>query len=81
MLRKASEGYRRFYGMATSDGTTSPRFEHATRALTEVLASIVMGYLLLLDSLRDARYLKSCRYFVREAIGQVSRHIAVLENC
>ena len=50
-------------------------------ALTEVLASIVMGYLLLLDSFRDARYLKSSQYFVRESIGQVTRHIAALENC
>ena len=40
-----------------------------------------MGYLLLLDSFRDARYLKSSQYFVRESIGQVTRHIAALENC
>ena len=64
-----------------TEGTTSERFEHATRALTEVLAAIVMGYLLLLDSQRDARFLSSCQYFVREAIGQASRHIATLENC
>ncbi len=81
VLRKATEGYQRFYEMATVEGSTSERFEHATRALTEVLASIVMGYLLLLDSFRDARYLKSSQYFVREAIGQVTRHIAALENC
>ena len=81
VLRKATEGYKRFYEGATAEGTTSERFEHATRALTEVLASIVIGYLLLLDSFRDARFLKSCRYFVRESIGQVSRHIAALENC
>ncbi len=81
VLRKATEGYKRFYEMATVEGSTSERFEHATRALTEVLASIVMGYLLLLDSFRDARYLKSSQYFVREAIGQVTRHIAALENC
>ena len=40
-----------------------------------------MGYLLLLDSQRDARFLPSCRYFVREAIGQASRFVAELENC
>ncbi len=81
VLRKATDGYRRFYELAAAEGTTSERFEHATRALTEVLAAIVMGYLLLLDSQRDARFLTSCRYFVREAIGQASRHIATLENC
>ena len=81
VLRKATDGYRRFYELAAAEGTTSERFEHATRALTEVLAAIVMGYLLLLDSQRDARFLSSCQYFVREAIGQASRHIATLENC
>ena len=81
VLRKATDGYKRFYEMAATEGTSSVRFEHATRALTEVLASIVMGYLLLLDSLRDARFLKSCQFFVRESIGQVSRHCTVLENC
>ena len=39
-----------------------------------------MGYLLLLDSLRDDRFLTSCRYFVREAIGQAAQHVAELEN-
>jgi alkylation response protein AidB-like acyl-CoA dehydrogenase len=81
VLRKATDGYKRFYEMAATEGTSSVRFEHATRALTEVLASIVMAYLLLLDSLRDARFQKSCQFFVRESIGQVSRHIAALENC
>ena len=81
VLRKATEAYRRFFELASVEGTTSDRFEHATRSLTEVIASIVMGYLLLLDSQRDARFLTSCKYFVRESIGQASRHIAALENC
>ena len=81
VLRKATAQYGRLYEMAAAEGTSSDRFEHATRALTEVLSSIIMGYLLLLDSLRDARFLKSCRFFVRESIGQVSQHIAALENC
>ncbi|MBQ9398495.1 MAG: acyl-CoA dehydrogenase family protein [Bacteroidales bacterium] len=80
VLRKATEAYKRLYELATVDGTTSDRFEHMTRALTVVLSDIIMGYLLLLDSLRDARFLASCRYFVRQSIGQVTRHIAVLEN-
>ena len=81
VLRKATEAYKRLYALATVDGTTSDRFEHMTRALTVVLSDIIMGYLLLLDSLRDARFLASCRYFVRQSIGQATRHIATLENC
>ena len=80
VLRKATEGYKRLYELATVDGTTSDRFEHTTRALTEVLSNIIMGYLLLLDSLRDDRFLASCKYFVREAIGQAAQHVAALEN-
>ena len=80
VLRKATVSYRRLYELATVDGTTSDRFEHSTRPLTEVLSCIIMAYLLLLDSLRDGRYLKSCRYFVRESIAQASRYVAALEN-
>ena len=80
VLRKATEGYKHLYDLATVDGTTSDRFEHTTRALTEVLSNIIMGYLLLLDSLRDDRFLASCKYFVREAIGQAAQHVAALEN-
>ena len=81
VLRKATEQYKRLYELAAAEGTTSERFEHSTRALTEVLSNIIMGYLLLLDSQRDARFLKSCKYFVKESIGQVSQHLAELENC
>jgi hypothetical protein len=81
ILRQATALYKRFYDLAAGEGTTTERFEHCTRALTEVLSYIIMAYLLLLDSQRDARFLKSCRYFVRESIGQASRHVAELENC
>ena len=81
VLRKATGLYSKLYDLAAAEGTTSERFEHSTRALTEVLSNIIMGYLLLLDSQRDARFMKSCRYFVRESIGQVSQHLAELENC
>lgn len=81
VLRKATGLYSKLYDLAAAEGTTSERFEHSTRALTEVLSNIIMGYLLLLDSQRDARFMKSCRYFVKESIGQVSQHLAELENC
>ncbi len=79
-LRKATGEYKKFYELAAAEGTTSELFEHQTRALTEVLSNIIMGYLLLLDSQRDERFMKSCKYFVKEAIGEVSKHIAELEN-
>ncbi len=80
-LRKATENYKRLYELAATEGTTSERFEHATRALTEVLSYIIMGYLLLLDSQREERFMASCKYFVKEAIGEVNKHLAEQENC
>ncbi len=80
-LRKATEDYKRLYELAATEGTTSERFEHATRALTEVLSYIIMGYLLLLDSQREERFMASCKYFVKEAIGEVNKHLAEQENC
>lgn len=77
-LRKATEDYKKLYELAASEGTTSERFEHETRALTEVLSHIIMGYLLLLDSQRDGRFMRSCQYFVKEAIGEVNKHLAEL---
>ncbi len=77
-LRKATEDYKKLYELAASEGTTSERFEHETRALTEVLSYIIMGYLLLLDSQRDGRFMRSCQYFVKEAIGEVNKHLAEL---
>ncbi|MBP5547672.1 MAG: acyl-CoA dehydrogenase family protein [Bacteroidales bacterium] len=80
-LRKATESYKKLYELAAAECTTSERFEHQTRALTEVLSNIIMGYLLLLDSQRDERFMKSCKYFVKESIGEVNKHLAELENC
>ena len=77
-LRQATADYKRLYELAAAEGTTSTHFEHQTRALTEVLSYIIMGYLLLLDSLRDARYLDSCDFMVREAVGEAQKHIAML---
>ncbi|MCR5192439.1 MAG: acyl-CoA dehydrogenase family protein [Bacteroidales bacterium] len=78
VLRKATDDYKKLYELAAAEGTTSERFEHTTRALTEVLSYIIMAYLLLLDSQRNARYMDSCQYFVKEAIGEVSKHMAAL---
>lgn len=85
LLRKATDGYRRLYELVSSEGTTSERFEHSTRALTEVLSNIIMAYLLLLDAIRATdeqrgRFLDSADYFVCESIGDVNKHLAIYEN-
>ncbi len=81
LLCEATETYRKLYDTAAAEGTSSLRFEHSTRALTEVLSYIIMGYLLLLDSMRDKSFIASCRFFVKESIGQSARRLAELQNC
>ncbi len=76
MLRQATKDYHKVYEAATTEGTTSERFEHTTRALTEIISNIIMGYLLLLDSLRAPRFATSCRYFAKESLGTAAQHLA-----
>ena len=78
MLRQATETYHKVYEAAATEGTSSERFEHTTRALTEILSNIIMGYLLLLDSLREERFAVSCRYFAKESVGSAAQHLAML---
>ena len=78
-LRRATAVYNDLYAAATANGTTDDLFEHNTRALTEVLSYIIMGYLLLLDTLRCTDYMASCRYFALEAIGHATASLAKLQ--
>lgn len=78
VLRSATESYKQLYEKATSKGTSDVLFEHASRALTEVLAYTIMGYLLLIDSTRSERYLDSADYTAREALGEAVKAIAMI---
>ncbi|MBQ7281131.1 MAG: acyl-CoA dehydrogenase family protein [Bacteroidales bacterium] len=78
ILRRATESYKQLYEKATSKGTSDVLFEHASRALTEVLAYTIMGYLLLIDSTRSERYLDSADYTAREALGEAVKAIAMI---
>lgn len=63
-LRARSAEYETLHAKATANGTTDPLFEHMARKLTEHLATTIMGYLLLLDCARDARYMESLKWFL-----------------
>ncbi|MBR1793164.1 MAG: acyl-CoA dehydrogenase family protein [Bacteroidales bacterium] len=78
MLRQSTESYRALYEKATANGSTDVLFEHNARALTEVLAYTIMGYLLLLDSQRDMRYVDSCDYITRHALGESAKALAMM---
>ena len=66
MLREGVKRYNGIYDDASSEGTSAPRFEHKARKLTEQVALIIMGYLLLFDSVRDSSYTDACRYICEQ---------------
>ena len=80
MLRQATETYRKLYAAAATDGTSSALFEHTARSLTEVLSYIIMGYLLLEDTLRDEAYGTSCRYWAEQSLGWAQHNLAVTDS-
>ena len=65
-LRKGVERYNAMYDNAATEGTSAPRFEHHARRLTEQVALIIMGYLLLFDSVRDNAYTDACRWITEQ---------------
>lgn len=77
-LRKAVESYSSLYDLATANGTSDPLFEANARNLTEVTAYIIMGYLLLLDSIRDERFAKSCGFIISQAKAELARATALI---
>ena len=80
MLRQATESYRKFYEAAATDGTSSALFEHSARNLAEVLSYIIMGYLLLDDTLRDETYKSSCRYWAEQSLGWAQHNLAITDS-
>ena len=78
-LCRCTAVYDESYTSATSEGTTSVRFEHSTRQLTEVLAYIIMSYLLILDSVRDESYTASAQRMVLLTQGESARLRAMLD--
>ncbi|MBR1517105.1 MAG: acyl-CoA dehydrogenase family protein [Bacteroidales bacterium] len=78
LLRQATEGYNKLYERATANGTTDALFEHTARALTETLAYIIMGYLLLMDSTRSERFLDSADFIVHSALAESAHALAMM---
>ena len=85
ILRRATSVYNELYEAVSANGTTDDLFEHNTRALTEVLSYIIMGYLLLLDqampgdnraAASNVDFLPSCQWMAQEAIGCATYSLA-----
>lgn len=78
-LRAMTADYRAMHDQLT-DGGAGEAFEHHVRALAESLAYIIMGYLLLLDTQRDSRYLASCRRMIQIGRAEIAKHQCEI-NC
>lgn len=77
-LRGTVNEYSRLYNLAAANGTSDSLFESHARNMTESIAYIIMGYLLLLDTLRDQSFEKSCRYIVAHAKAETARALALV---
>lgn len=60
------------------DTKSSALLDFHARRLVEIAGYVLMGYLLLIDSLRDATYERSARNFVRYGQSVCERHHAML---
>lgn len=78
-LRRMTEQYNELYAMITVNGTTSEEFDHNVRRLTETLAYIIMGYLLIQDASRDERFTTSCEEIIKIGRAEVAKHIAYVK--
>lgn len=79
ILRGMTADYQTMHDKLT-EGGAGEAFEHHVRALAESLAYIIMGYLLLLDSERDRRFLDSCRRMVQIGRAEIAKHQCEI-NC
>lgn len=66
MLREGADHYKAMYDNAATEGTSTPRFERQARKLTEQAALLIMGYLLLFDSIRDSNHTDACHYIAEQ---------------
>ena len=79
VLRQMTADYQAMHTQLTAEGA-GETFEHNVRGLAESLAYIIMGYLLLLDSERDNRFLDSCRRIIRLGRAEMAKHQCEI-NC
>ena len=79
VLRQMTADYQAMHTQLTAEGA-GEAFEHNVRGLAESLAYIIMGYLLLLDSERDNRFLDSCRRIIRLGRAEMAKHQCEI-NC
>ena len=71
-LRQMTADYQTMHDSLTANGA-GEAFEHGLRGLTESIAHIIMGYLLLLDTERDNRFLDSCRRTINRGYTEIAK--------
>lgn len=71
ILRTMTADYQKMHEDLTAMGAEA--LEHHMRDLTESMAYIVMGYLLLLDTVRDERFKDSCERIIHRGQGEIAK--------
>ena len=82
-VRETLKGMTAVYEAAVARVTAAGDTEYVdfhARRLVEMAGYVVIGYLLLLDSQRDARFCKSAEVFVKYGQAKVASHAAFINN-
>lgn len=76
-LRQMTDTYKEMFALVD---ISADRQEHHNRQLTETLAYIIMGYLMLQDTERDPRYLDSCQRIIHLGQAETARNLALCQE-
>ncbi|MDR1757625.1 MAG: acyl-CoA dehydrogenase family protein [Bacteroidales bacterium] len=79
-LRALVARYEQALAKANAWGTTSETYDFHARRLVELAGYPIMGYVLLLDTLRNNRFARSLRVFLQFAEGETAKHAAIIET-
>ena len=79
-LVSMTEKYKELVSMASAETQKPGAYDFLARKLVESAGCLIMGYLLLQDASRNARFGKSCRVFVNMASAEIAGNAGFIKN-
>lgn len=79
-LVSMTEKYKELVSVASAETQKPGTYDFLARKLVESAGCLIMGYLLLQDASRNARFGKSCRVFVNMASAEIAGNAGFIKN-
>ncbi|MDL2313271.1 acyl-CoA dehydrogenase, partial [Bacteroidales bacterium OttesenSCG-928-B11] len=79
-LKRMTDRYEEVVAKAAELGTASEEYDFHARRMVEMAGYIIMGYLLLIDASRNARFTKSAEIFINMGEAENCKSAAFIEN-